>query len=321
MKFDGTPIYKPGFGTMGEHPVADGSPFTVAVAWHTFQKTRDKRLVAEIVDRLVTAMHAIPRNPRTGLVHIRPGGWDRCPYGFTDTVRKQGDELFTSLLTIQASRRLAELFDAADRPVEAARWRDEAMRLIPAVRATFWDARVGLFRAATVSCTQPDIWGSAFAVELGVATAEQSRSIAGYFKNHYAEIVQHGQIRHLPGGMYWDESCPRESYQNGGYWATATGWFVTTLDLVDPRLADQTVLDLVADFRQRGISEWVLGPRMAVMNYLASATMPLAGIRALSRTSWHAAVTGPAAFSARARTRACLDMGSRRTCRRSPPGL
>ena len=31
VKFDGTPIYKPGYGRMGENPVADGSQFTVAV--------------------------------------------------------------------------------------------------------------------------------------------------------------------------------------------------------------------------------------------------------------------------------------------------
>ena len=281
VKFDGTPVYKPGFGTMGEHPVADGSPFTVAVAWHAYQKTRDPQLLAEVVDPLVKALRAVPRDPRTGLVFIRPGGWDRCPYGFTDTVRKQGAELFTSLLHIQACRRLADLLDAAHRPAEAGRWRGEAERLIPILRTTFWDARVGLFRAATVSCTQPDIWGSAFAVDLEVATPEQSRTVATYFKNHYDEIVQRGQIRHLPGGVYWDAACPRDTYQNGGYWATATGWFVETLDLVDPGLADRTVINLVDDFRTRGVSEWVLGPRTAVMNYLASATMPLAGVRTL----------------------------------------
>ena len=39
------------------------------------------------------------------------------------------------------------------------------------------------------------------------------------------------------------------------------------------------MIDLVNDFRERGVSEWVLGDHLAVMNYLASATMPLAGVR------------------------------------------
>ncbi len=33
-------------------------------------------------------------------------GWDRCPYGFTDTSRKQGGVLSRSLLFVQACRQL-----------------------------------------------------------------------------------------------------------------------------------------------------------------------------------------------------------------------
>lgn len=61
IKFDGTPIYKPGFGSMGLHPVADGSQFTVAVAWHTYRKTQDRELLREIIAPLVKTMHAVPQ--------------------------------------------------------------------------------------------------------------------------------------------------------------------------------------------------------------------------------------------------------------------
>ncbi|HEX3988263.1 MAG TPA: hypothetical protein VHZ30_02455, partial [Verrucomicrobiae bacterium] len=138
---------------------------------------------------------------------------------------------------------------------------------------------IGLFRAATASCRQPDIWGSAFAVWLDVATPQQAKVIAKYFKDHYSELVQRGQIRHLPGNTYWDSACDKDTYQNGGYWATATGWFVYTLDEIDPGLADKTIIDLVNDFQERGVTEWVLGDHTAVKNYIASATMPLAGAR------------------------------------------
>ena len=43
VKFDGTAIYKPGYGTMGENPVADGGPFTVNVAYLTWKQTRRGR--------------------------------------------------------------------------------------------------------------------------------------------------------------------------------------------------------------------------------------------------------------------------------------
>ena len=93
IKFDGTPCYMPGYGTIGHNPVADGSQFMVDVAWHTFQQTRDTNLVGETLDALLKGMKAVPRNPTNGLVYIRPGPeHDRCPYGFTDAIRKQGDE-------------------------------------------------------------------------------------------------------------------------------------------------------------------------------------------------------------------------------------
>ncbi|HEY3853475.1 MAG TPA: hypothetical protein VGO67_03675 [Verrucomicrobiae bacterium] len=279
VKFSGEPIYKPGYGSMGDNPVADGSLFTVDVAWNTYQQTKDAAFPEKILDAVVKTLRAAPRDPTNGLIYIKPGGWDRCPYGFTDSVHKQGDELFCSLLYVQSCRQLADLLVAVGRIEESTKWRNEAESLAPVIRATFWDDNVGLFRAATVSCRQPDIWGSAFAVWIDVATPQQEKIIAKYFKDHYSEIVQRGQIRHLPGKTYWDSACDKDTYQNGGYWATATGWFVYALDEIDPALADKTIIDLVNDFQERGVTEWVLGDHTAVKNYIASATMPLAGAR------------------------------------------
>lgn len=282
VKFDGTPIYMPGFGSMGVNPVADGSQFTVAVAWHTYRKTKDARLLRECIEPLIKTMNAVPRNLDTHLVHIKPGEpQDRCPYGFTDTVRKEGDELFCSLLYVQASRQLSDLLIAAGRAAEAAEWKTEADYVAESVRRVFWDPQVGLFRAATVTCREHDIWGSAFAVYLAVAEAGQAKAIATYFKKNYSGIVQNGQTRHLPAGTYWEKAGPRDTYQNGAFWATPTGWFVYSLDLVDPALADRTVLDMVKDFQAGGACEWVFRDKRQLPNYLASASLPLAGIRAM----------------------------------------
>ncbi len=282
VKFDGHPIYKPGFGSMGANPVADGSQFTVAVAWHTYQKTKDSEFLGEIIDALVKTTNAIPRNPKTGLVHIEDTDWDRCPYGFTDTVRMQGDVLFCSLLYVEAGRRLSDLLSVLNRKVETDQWKREADAVARSIRDVFWDSQVGLFRAATIRCREHHIWGSAFAVYLGVADESQSRAIARYFKDHYSEIVQNGQIRHLPANAYWEKcQAARDTYQNGAYWATPTGWFVYTLDLVDPKRANQTVIDMVADFKKNGVCEWVFGEKYKLPNYLASASLPLAGIRSM----------------------------------------
>ncbi|MEI6217676.1 MAG: hypothetical protein WCP86_02140 [bacterium] len=282
VKFDGTAIYKPGYGSMGENPVADGSQFTVGVAFHTFQRTKDTKLLSEILTTLVKTMGAVPRNATTGLVNIdSTRDWDRCPYGFTDTIRKQGDELFCSLLYVQACRQLSDLLLAGQRGNESRKWNEEADRIAASIRKVFWDADAGLFRAATIKCREHDIWGSAFAVFLNVADAGQSQAIARYFKTHYDQIVQHGQVRHLPGGVYWEQGCGRDEYQNGGYWATPVGWFVYTLDLADPGLADQTVVEMVSDFKKHGACEWIIDERRQLPNYLASAALPLNGIRAM----------------------------------------
>ncbi|NQT59611.1 MAG: hypothetical protein HQ557_11580 [Bacteroidetes bacterium] len=186
VKYDGTPIYKPGYGTMGENPVADGSQFTVGVAFHTYQKTRNVNFLREVLTPLVKTMDTVPRNAKTGLVYIDPTQvWDRCPYGLTDTIRKQGDVLFCSLLYVQACRQLSDLLISGHQEDESRKWSEEAIRVAASIRKVFWDADTGLFHAATLKCREHDIWGSAFAVFLSVADAEQSQAIAGYFKTHY----------------------------------------------------------------------------------------------------------------------------------------
>jgi hypothetical protein len=241
-------------------------------------------LIAKTVDKLILGMKVVPRNPATGLVHINPGAeLDRCPYGFTDTIRKQGDVLFCSLLYVQASRQLADLLAAAGRPGDAESWRREAAKVSRAINEVFWDPKTGLYHAATLVCHQPDIWGSAFAVTLGVADQNQAQAVARYFKEHYSGIVKRGQLRHLPGGMFWESTSTRPgAYQNGAYWATPIGWFVQTLDRADPALADRTVIDLVQDFiGTKDENECVNDGYANVSHYNVSATLPLAGIHAM----------------------------------------
>ena len=75
IKYDGTPIYQPGYGSMGANPVADGAQFTVGVAWHTYpRRPRMRNCLRSAADGpLVMSLRALPRNPNTGLVHISAG--------------------------------------------------------------------------------------------------------------------------------------------------------------------------------------------------------------------------------------------------------
>lgn len=280
IKFDGTPIYMPGYGTMGENPVADGSQFMVNVGYKTYQRLKDRELLSSTIDRLAKGMLAVPVNPETGLVFIDPKKeYDRCPYGFTDTVRKQGDTLFESLLYIQASQRLSEMYTKLSRKQESLDWSANAKKASLSVKKELWDSGTGLFRAATVKCREHDVWGSAFAVYIGVADKKQTAATAGYFAQHYSEIVKRGQLRHLLGGVYWEQACGHDVYQNGAYWATPVGWFVYTLHKKSPELAEKTVVDMVNDFIKTGdVNECINDNYANVPEYIDSAALPLEGI-------------------------------------------
>ncbi|MDD2601265.1 MAG: hypothetical protein PHO37_18940 [Kiritimatiellae bacterium] len=286
VKYDGTPIYKPGYGTMGENPVADGSQFTVAVIWLTWKQTGNASLLSvSVLDRLVRAMEAVPTNSVTGLVYIDPAkAWDRCSYGFTDSIRKKGDCLFTSLLAVEASRRLAEMLTVAGRASDAQIYIQRALGMTAQINTVLWDESAKLYRGASVACCEHDIWGSAFAVWLGVAPSERADAIAAVFKTNHSALTQKGQLRHTMPGIYWEIGCGRDTYQNGGFWGTPIGWYAYALNRVDPALADQVLVDLVNDFAIRGVGEWVFGGHVALpQGYMSSATLPLAGIRRLVR--------------------------------------
>ena len=281
IRFDGTPVYSnPGYGT-DINPIADGSQFMVDTAWQTYQKVQDTSILSASMSQLEAAMAAMPRNPANGLVFIDPSIPDnRCPYGFTDLVKKQGDLLFCSLLYVQAARQMSYMYGELGQPVQQQQWSTEATNVAQSIRDTFWDAETGMFNAATVQCNQIDIWGSAFAVYLGVTDTQQTLAVANYLEANYDGLVQHGQIRHTAPGEYWEYTDqPTDAHQNGAYWATPTGWFVYALDKVNPALADQTFIDMVNDFEARGMNEWVIGDRTQLPNYCASAALPLDAIQ------------------------------------------
>jgi len=295
---DGRPCYKPGGGRMGEKPVADGCPFTVSVAYLAWRQSGDDRFVrSPVLDTLVRVFDATPSDPDgSGLVWIDPkAAHERCPYGFTDTMRKTGKCLFTSLLKYEAGRRLERMLLAAGRGETARRIRQVCDRVRESVNATFWDESAGLYRAATVKCREHDVWGSAFAVWLDVAPVDRADRIAGVFRRAYAGLVHAGQVRHLMPGVYWEdarlvegEPLPRDVYQNGAFWGTPTGWFAWTLARVDRALALRTFEDLATDYEKGGVCEChyaAPGPcpwkatRPCSGGYPANLGLPLAALR------------------------------------------
>ena len=274
----GTPIW----GPHGDD--TDNAQFLVKAAWEIYRSSGDIGHFRRHAAALAAAMNGVPRDASTGLVWIDPAN-PHSSYGFTDSIVKTGDELFCSLLYVEASKRLEQLYTAAGDSRSAATWAARAST-VQAGLATLWNPATGLFDATSIA-PRPDVWGSAYAVVLGLATPTQQASIANWLRAHYAEVVENGQLRHLPGGVFWnaifDPLATAGQYQNGGFWGTATGWAAYALASVDPDLARQTVIDMARYYREVGPYEASRAATgyLAVPQYVASVTAPLAPLRQL----------------------------------------
>lgn len=278
-------------GSFGPAPALDNSQFTVKLFHDHWKKTGDLTLFSAHAERLVRAMEFTPRSPDNALTYISPDPLlTGAPYGFTDTIRKTGDQLYDSLLYVDAARELSELFKAAGDRSQARRWRNEAWAVHDDLQ-TLWDRRSGMFLAASLQNRQIDIWGSALAVRLGVTTKRQARRVAGYLHDNYDGVVRRGQVRHTAPDEYWEFTMgtARGTYQNGAYWATPSGDVALAISLVDRRLARQMLVDMTKDFMANGVNEAFnddLG-YVAVPKYVVSATNPIPAMNELLRGGGH----------------------------------
>ncbi len=280
-----TPGGAPIWGPYGDD--TDNAQFLVKAAWEIYESSGDISHFRRYAAALSAAMNGVPRDATTGLVWIDPAN-PHSSYGFTDSIRKTGNELFCSLLYVEASKRLEQLYTLAGDSRSAATWAARAST-VQAGLATLWNSTTGLFDATSIA-PRPDVWGSAYAVVLGLATPTQQASIANWLRAHYAEVVENGQLRHLPGGIFWnavwDTQATPGRYQNGGFWGTATGWAAYALATVDPGLARQTVIDMARYYREVGPYEASRAATgyLAVPEYVASVTAPLAPLETARRT-------------------------------------
>jgi hypothetical protein len=182
-------------------------------------------------------------------------------WGFCDGESKSGKLLFTSVLKFTAANQLAEMFDSAKKPEKVKHYKDDAARLKAAIAPTFFhpsaDGKEGWLHSATEIGNQPDVWGSAFAVYSGAvdgATANKvARALVRAFRDKTA--VREGNVRQIlttdkSFGGGWQHSISEVgNYQNGGYWATPTGWYIAAIHTVDPQAAKDMAKDYIQFLR------------------------------------------------------------------------
>ena len=280
INYDGRPSNYPGSYSSGQNqgngacgrvpPIDDHYEF-VHIAYTCWKATRDATLFriqvkgATVFDRLEKAFASPTTDPETGLAETTEA--DRAVgFGFCDGETHTGKLLFASLLRYRAAGELAELASALGHRERVAGYRQIQKTIRVNLARTFSDPdhRDGWLRASTGLSCQPDVWGTLFALHLRVL----DRPHADAARKTVTDAVRRGTIT-LEGGVRqvptdrdfsqttaWERSmCAINTYQNGGYWHTASGWLIEALWKQDRPLALQVFAEMLAhlraqDFRQ-----------------------------------------------------------------------
>lgn len=275
-----------GNGKFGFLPPADDAFFFIQMVHEHWRLRRSVKFFnarvktgwgePPLADVAVKAFDSVTADASTGLVICESAeGRTRVDWGFCDTIRKAGLCLMPSLLRWRAAGQLATLLKASGNHAEAKRLRAEATKIQRAIVPQFYRERgahrghaTGCLLSATQLGRKDDVWAGAFAVWLGVLPRSIERKVARHLLALYEAggTVVEGQVRHLPPrgefGGHWEEAfCPAEQYQNGGYWATPTGWLISALRRVDPAAADRLLTEYVAHLRAKETQgapwEWI----------------------------------------------------------------
>ncbi|MBM3288532.1 MAG: hypothetical protein FJY92_00125 [Candidatus Hydrogenedentes bacterium] len=316
ISFGNRPIFYP--GTLEDYegqggprwgvlPSLDDAYFFIAMAHGYVRQTGDDALLASdvrgksLVQRLDEAYRMPPSRTNTGLVYADDANRG-VTFGFVDTIVHTGDLLFCSLLKFDAARQLAELFDAIDRPADAARYRADADRIRAAIGATF-PLDSGLYRASTGKSAQPDVWGTAYGVYIGAFDDPRTRAACRALADAYraGTLAWRGNIRHVlttddfSAETAWEVTdVAKDRYQNGAYWGTPVGWVCYAIAQADWPAAQQLAREYVQELRDGDFrkgpafgSPWECmhpaGDHKQNPVYLASVTAPLAAFERIER--------------------------------------
>jgi hypothetical protein len=281
----------------------------VHIAWCLHRATGRAEFLRERVDGVIlgerlAAAFAAPRiEAETGLV-ITDEAERAVGFGFCDAIHLTGRLLFPSLLRYRAAGQLAELNEALGEPERAAEYRRIRQRiadhLVPAFAGS--GRHGGWLLAATGVGRQPDVWGTLYALHLGALRgAAADRATETVIDALSREtIVFEAAVRHVPvdcdasGTSAWERTgVARNTYQNGAYWHTPTGWLILAARRADPGRASRLLEDYVRhlrrnDYRQgRGAeAPWeCIGPGGYAQNglYMTSVAVPSAVLGAVPR--------------------------------------
>ncbi len=280
---DGTGVYAA--GEMG-HPIGeanlDNTPFLVFTVYDLSKRLDAEKFKPkwkEWEPHLTTGLKLIPLSGN-GLVYNDPKRL-HSPYGFTDTVAKSGELFMESLLFWRACKQMAELSQKFG--TGEISWYEKCMSAVEETIGLLRDKNSGGYFAASGACKQLDIWGMAYLLFIDFPVSkEEKQGILSFLKTHYENYMYCGQVRHLLKGEYWQAlliDVPEETYQNGAYWATASGWVIGSLAEYAPELALRTLREVTQYFQEEGSFECVNEGYQKLPSFVVSAANVYGGIK------------------------------------------
>jgi hypothetical protein len=276
---DGLPILSP--GPSDKPPMTYRMPLHLPGAWvrlldyyqHFGVEIPQKQAWAKLIERSVNCVpfanglaYADPQNPPIG-------------YGYHDSIKISGWELMSSLALMRGLERAGALFaDSIGSDV-----REHWAQLAKGIRGNLYrlyDAKIGGYVGGSRLGHQFSVWANGLIYSL--ATPEQKTSIVHFLREHQSTIFLLGCTRQIsePG---WEGNGPGDSYQNGGFWATGTGYVLPALAEQDPAFAVQLAEDLVQNLPKINFSEWIGTNKKpaGAQRFLGSVSLPLLGLRSV----------------------------------------
>jgi hypothetical protein len=276
INYDGQAVFYPGMyasgenqgdGTWGRVPPIDDHYEFLHLVYLCWRATRNPSLLKQAVnavsiyERIEMAFLCPTTDFLTGLAETTKV--DRAVgFGFCDNETHTGKLLFASLLRYRAAGEMAEMSEAAGN-ADCARGYRQIQKLIRAnIARAFADPHEigGWLRATTELSRQPDVWGTLFALHLNVLDRREAKfarmTIADAVRR--GTIEYEGGVRHVPTDMdfsattAWERSgSALNTYQNGAYWHTASGWLIEQLWKEDRRLALEVFSRMINHLRSQ----------------------------------------------------------------------
>ena len=302
INYDGKAVFFPGTYSSGEDqgrgnfgffpPFCDNFYFIIMVCQYINQSGDYQILQNEynglsLLTRVEKAFACYNIDDITGLCASDAQKYT-VDWGFVDTVKKSGKLLMASLLRYNSGVMLSEVFGVIGQKEKQKILDAETQKIKKSIIDTFYDAKTGWFYSATGLCRQYDVWATAYAVFLNIATEDKTLEALWQGYRDKSAVVD-GQIRHVlttnnfsPESAWESAISKMNTYQNGAYWATPTGWYAYALYKYNRRV------DILDDFyahyenyKDKGAPfEWINDKTeiFSGLHYGTSGVLPYVGV-------------------------------------------